>query len=81
MANEISNCFIAGLVNECDYTERKYNSYINGAWIVAQSATGRYCAVMYVGPEYIKKFEIKLANADDIRKEIESFNDGSTADF
>lgn len=44
---------VKGLVNECDFTQRRYEAPVQGAWMVAQGATGRWCAVMHVGPEYL----------------------------
>lgn len=46
--------FVQGLVSECDFSGVKYNGDVQGAWVVAQGATGRWCTVLHVGPEYIR---------------------------
>ena len=50
---------VEGLVSECDFSGIKYQGNVWGAWVVAQGATGRWCTVMYVGPEYIRNNHLK----------------------
>jgi len=45
---------VAGLVSECDFSDTTYSASVQGAHLFAQGATGRWCVVMYVGPEYIR---------------------------
>ena len=45
--------YVAMMVTECDMTGTKYDEPVLGAWAIARSATGRYCCVMYVGPEWL----------------------------
>lgn len=45
---------LEGLVNECDFSGVDYQGPVQGAWVIAQGATGRWCAVMFVGPEYLR---------------------------
>lgn len=44
---------IASLVSECDFTDTKYATPVMGAHVLAQGATGRWCCVMWMGPEYL----------------------------
>lgn len=44
---------VEGFVTECDFSQRQYDVPVQGAWVVAQGATGRWCTVMQVGPEYL----------------------------
>lgn len=37
----------------CDFTEVAYRGGIVGAGVIARGATGRWCVVMYAGPEYV----------------------------
>ena len=45
---------LEGLVNECDFYQKDYQGPVQGAWVLAQGATGRWCTVMYAGPEYLR---------------------------
>ena len=45
---------VEGLVNECDFSGMSYQGTVQGAWLVVQGATGRWCTVMHVGPEYLR---------------------------
>jgi hypothetical protein len=45
--------FMKEMVTECDFTGVKYDAPVEGAWALAQGATGRYCCVMYAGPEWL----------------------------
>lgn len=40
-------------VPECDFTGTRYDGPVKGAGAVAQGASGRWCVVMYAGPEYL----------------------------
>ena len=50
--------YVEGKVSECDFTERTYDSKVNGAHVIAQGGSGRWCAVMHAGPEYLKENNI-----------------------
>ena len=51
--------FITRFVPECDITNKTYNPPVAGAAAIAQGATGRWCEVMWFGPEYIAEQGIK----------------------
>ena len=36
----------------CDFTGTRYDGEVKGAGAVAQGASGRWCVVMYAGPEF-----------------------------
>ncbi len=44
---------IPQLVRECDFKNIKYPVPVQGAAVLAQGATGRWCEVMYMGPEML----------------------------
>jgi hypothetical protein len=54
-----TNMFITGKVTECDFTQREYAEPVYGAHCISQGATGRFCCVMYAGPEYLRRENIK----------------------
>lgn len=39
-------------VPECDDTGEQYQGLKDGVAVISQGATGRYCAVLYFGPEF-----------------------------
>lgn len=43
--------YVAAMVPECDFSDRKYDVPVLGAMVIARGASGRYCPVMFVGPE------------------------------
>ncbi len=47
--------YVKSTVTECDFTGRQYDNPVMGAEVLAQGATGRWCCVMTVGPEEIKR--------------------------
>ena len=42
---------IARKVTHCDFTDRQYGKAVDGVAFLAQGATGRWCEVMWCGPE------------------------------
>ena len=53
----------------CDFTGTRYDGEVKGAGAVAQGASGRWCVVMYAGPEFLAdKGVTPLAYEDAIRK-------------
>jgi len=46
---------IARKVTHCDFTERTYSQPVEGLAFIAQGATGRWCEVMWCGPEHAKE--------------------------
>lgn len=71
--------YVELLVPMCDFTNRMYEKPTLGAGCLAQGRTGRWCIVMYVGPEYIKKYDIKpLSHAEATLKCLER---GGYTDF
>ena len=64
---------IKGTVSECDFTGKKYDPPVFGGHCVVAGATGRYCVVMFIGPEEIERANIKVLDFDetmDYREEI-----------
>ena len=46
-------------VPECDFTDTKYEKSVPGCAALARGATGRWCEVMWMGPEYMAENDIK----------------------
>jgi hypothetical protein len=54
------NMYIYGLVSECDQTGKKYHPEVMGVWALAQGATGRFCPVLWFGPEYAESAGLEV---------------------
>lgn len=50
--------YVSARVTECDFTDRRYPNGVQGADILAQGATGRWCCVMTCGPEQLRKSKV-----------------------
>lgn len=48
---------IRGKVFECDVMGIKYPDGVDGGWCVVEGASGRFCVVMHIGPEYLAKYK------------------------
>lgn len=57
--------FVEMMVPCCDVTETSYRGTVMGAGALAQGATGRWCVVMYLGPEYIREHGIVPLSYED----------------
>ena len=68
--------FVEQRVTECDFNQIKYDTPMDGAGIVARGATGRYCVVMYAGPEFLRKNNIVPLTHDEAVAEVEKTGDG-----
>lgn len=68
--------FVEMNVPMCDFTSRQYKEPVKGAGAVARGATGRYCVVMYAGPEYLKQNDIKSVSYEEAITEIHKRGDG-----
>lgn len=63
-------------VSECDFTGDKYDIPVLGAWCIARGATGRYCCVMYAGPEWLRRQGIVPMSVLEAYEQIEKNGDG-----
>ena len=73
--------FMKEMVTECDFTDRKYDSPVEGAWALAQGASGRYCCVMFVGPEYLAEHPgHEIISREEAEARVEA-QEGAWADF
>lgn len=50
--------YMQAKVRECDFDGNRYSQPVDGAWVLAQGATGRVCPVMFAGPEYLARNNI-----------------------
>ena len=72
--------YVSMMVPECDMNDMKYSPAVEGAGILAQGATGRYCVVLYAGPEYLKENNITPMTYEDAVSKVES-KPGAWVDF
>ena len=57
----------------CDMNQIKYDRPVQGAGIVCQGATGRYCVVMEAGPEWLADNpQLEVVSWDEAEKRIEA---------
>jgi hypothetical protein len=71
--------YVSAYVPECDITGVKYSSAVRGAYAVARGATGRYCAVLYIGPEAIAEQDLVVKTYEEAVAIVEA--EGGYADF
>lgn len=45
-------------ITECDFSDRKYDESVPGCAALARGASGRWCEVMHMGPEYMAEQNI-----------------------
>jgi len=67
-------------VRNCDFTDRKYDEPVEGAWALAQGASGRYCCVMWAGPEYVAEHGIQTISREEAEARVEA-QEGAWVDF
>jgi len=71
--------YVETWVDSCDITKRNYDSVVLGAAAVAQGATGRYCEVIWIGPEYIAERGLTVHTREEAYAIVEK--EGGYADF
>lgn len=71
--------FVKSMVPCCDMTDTVYRNSVMGAMAVARGATGRYCAVMYFGPEYLRKHNIVPISYEEAIAKVQEL--GGEVDF
>lgn len=72
--------YVAAMVRECDFSDRKYDVPVLGAMAVARGASGRYCPVMFVGPELLEEHGVIPLTEEEAYAKIKEAGDGY-ADF
>jgi hypothetical protein len=68
--------YVQAMVRECDFSDRKYNSPVMGAMVVSRGATGRYCPVMFVGPEILAQHNCVPLTEQEAYSKIAMAGDG-----
>jgi hypothetical protein len=72
--------YVQAMVRECDFSDRKYEVPVMGAMAVARGASGRYCPVMFVGPEILAEHGVTPLTEEEAYAKIKLNGDGY-ADF
>ena len=72
--------YVQAMVRECDFSDRKYDAPVMGAMAVARGASGRYCPVMFVGPEILVQHNVTPLTEEEAYAKIKAAGDGY-ADF
>jgi hypothetical protein len=72
--------YVQAMVRECDFSDRKYEVPVLGAMAVARGASGRYCPVMFVGPEILAQHGVTALTEEEAYAKIKLNGDGY-ADF
>jgi hypothetical protein len=72
--------YVQSMVRECDFSDRKYEVPVMGAMAVARGASGRYCPVMFVGPEILAQHGVTPLTEEEAYAKIKLNGDG-WADF
>lgn len=47
--------FVKALISKCEFTNRKYDTFVEGAFVLTMNKDGSVTDVLEAGPEYIKK--------------------------
>lgn len=47
--------YVRRMVVECDFSGKKYDEPVEGGAAVARGASGRWCEVMWAGPEWLEE--------------------------
>ena len=72
--------YVQAMVSECDFSNRKYDVPVMGAMAVSRGASGRYCPVMFVGPEILAQYGVTPLTEEEAYAKIEAAGD-CYADF
>jgi hypothetical protein len=72
--------YVQAMVTECDFSNKIYNVPVMGAMAVARGASGRYCPVMFVGPEVLDRNGVIPLTEEEAYAKIKLAGDG-WADF
>jgi len=60
--------YVKSLVSECDFINKCYSKPVEGADLLCQGATGRWCCVMTVGPEWLTENKPTVISYEDARE-------------
>ena len=71
--------FIKAKVNYCDVTSKSYDKYVDGVAAVARGASGRWCEVLWFGPEWVAENTPIITSREKAIEKIEA--EGDWVDF
>ncbi len=68
--------YVAAMVRECDFTDTRYDAPVLGAMVVSRGASGRYCPVMFVGPQWLDQRGVIPLTDEEAYAKIKLLGDG-----
>jgi hypothetical protein len=68
--------YVQAMVRGCDFSDRKYDAPVMGAMVVSRGASGRYCPVMFVGPEILAQHNCVPLTEQEAYSKIAMAGDG-----
>jgi len=68
--------WIQGEVTYCDIDQTSYEKPVMGAHAICRGASGRYCAVLWAGPEAVERDGLEPITREEALKIIEEKGDG-----
>ncbi len=72
---------VSTYVTHCDVTERSYIKPVLGAAAIARGATGRWCEVLWFGPEIVEQEGYVTITVEEAYAKIAARGNGDYADF
>jgi len=73
--------YVIAMVVSCDFHDTKYDPPVEGAHLVSQGASGRWCTVLHMGPEEVARQRIEVLSREEALAHIEAKGDGGWAEF
>ena len=68
-------------ITHCDITDRSYPNPVLGAAAIARGATGRWCEVLWFGPETVEQLGYITITREEAYAKFEALGNGDYADF
>lgn len=73
--------YVKGMVASCDFTDATYDPPVEGAFLVAQGASGRWSVVLHMGPKEVARQRIEVLSREEALVQIEAKGDGGWGEF
>jgi hypothetical protein len=73
--------FMKAMVPMCDLTGAEYRAPVEGAWVISKGASGRFCCVLYVGPEWLRDNGHEAMTREEVESIIAKDHPNAWIDF